>query len=393
MANQPMTSRQRMLTAMSGGQPDRVPLYFHLFGFEPPAHMAWTNETERVARWASVGADSILYLGGPGREHPEVTIRSWREDPGGPEKYPLLCREYDTPAGVMRQVIREAGEGFGETMTQSPEVNLFDDYNVPRAVEHAVSSAADIPRLRYLFGDPTNEQVAEFRAHAAEMKRLGDQLGVAVAGWGSNLVDAVVWLCGVEGAVLMAVDEPEAFEELLEVLHAVDKRDCELLAAAGVDVVLRRGWYEGTHFWSPSIFREHFAPRAKELIEMTHQAGALFGWTMSAGIMALLEDFKWLDLDLLLHVDPVQGGADLRRVKRTLGSQVATLGGINSAITLGRGSRDDIRQAVFEAVDILGGDGGFILSPVDCLFPDTPWESVQTVIDAWREVCEYSDAG
>jgi hypothetical protein len=355
--------------------------------------MAWSNETQRVERWASVGADSILYLGGPGREHPEVTIRSWREEPSGDEKYPLLVCEYETPAGVMRQAIWEAGGGFSEEMTQSPEVTLFDDYNVPRAAEHAVSSAGDIPKLRYLLGDPTDEQVAEFRAHAAEAKRLGDQLGVTVAGWGSNLVDAVVWLCGVEGAVLMAVDEPEAFEALLDVLHAVDKRDCELLAEAGVDVVLRRGWYEGTHFWSPSIFREHFAPRAKELIDMVHQAGPVFGWTMSAGSMALLEDFKALDLDVLWHVDPVQGGADLRKVKQTLGGEVATLGGMNSAITLERGSRQEIRQAVFEAVEILGEGGGFILSPVDCLFPDTPWESVETVIEAWREACEIDDAG
>ena len=157
----------------------------------------------------------------------------------------------------------------------------------------------------------------------------------------------------------------------------------------GVDVVLRRGWYEGTHFWSPELFRQHFAPRVKELIDITHQAGKLFAWTMSAGIMPLLEAFKALDLDVLYHVDPVQGGADLRVVKRRLGSDVATLGGINSAITLGRGSRDEIRRAVFEAVDVLGEGGGFILSPVDCLFPDTPWESVRAVIEAWREVCDY----
>ena len=40
-------------------------------------------------------------------------------------------------------------------------------------------------------------------------------------------------------------------------------------------------------------------------------------------------------------------------------------------------------------MDIMAPGGGFILSPVDCLFPDTSWESVETVIEAWREVCEY----
>ena len=77
-----------------------------------------------------------------------------------------------------------------------------------------------------------------------------------------------------------------SMRELVDLLHAVDKRDTELLAEAGVDVVLRRGWYEGTHFWSPELFRRFFAPGAKELIELTHQADTVFGWTMSSGIMA-----------------------------------------------------------------------------------------------------------
>jgi len=28
------------------------------------------------------------------------------------------------------------------------------------------------------------------------------------------------------------------------------------------------------------------------------------------------------------------------------------------------------------------------LAPVDALFPDTPWASVQAMIEAWREVRE-----
>jgi hypothetical protein len=31
------------------------------------------------------------------------------------------------------------------------------------------------------------------------------------------------------------------------------------------------------------------------------------------------------------------------------------------------------------------GKKNFILSPVDALFPDTPWESVETMIEAWQE--------
>ena len=374
---------------MSCGQPDRVPLHFRLFGFTPPPELAWADGFEQVLRWADLGVDDILGVGAPTGMHPDVQTRSWREEPTAEMPYPLLCKEYDTPAGVLRHVVRKAGRELADDEVHDDEVFLMDDYNVPRAVEHAVTSAEDIPKLQYLLAEPSADELAEAKQQAATTKAFADKHGVLVDGWGSAMVDAVVWLCGVEGAVLMAVDQPNVFEELLDVLHAWDKRRCEFILDQGVDVLVRRGWYEGTHFWSPELFRRFFAPRAKELIDIAHQADAMFGWTMSVGIMALLDDFKSLGLDVLYHVDPVQGGADLRVVKDTLADQVATLGGMNSAITLGRGSRDEIRQAVFEAVEILGAGGGFILSPVDCLFPDTPWEAVQTVIEAWSEVCDY----
>jgi len=385
-----MTSRERMLTAMSCGQPDRVPLYFRLFGFEPPEDLAWANEAERLQRWASLGVDDTVGMWAPGGMHPDVKVRSWREDPTEEEPYPLICKEYDTPAGVLRHVVREAGDNF---ITGGPwrpdEVHLLDDYNVSRAKEHAVTGPEDLPKLRYLLAEPSAEQLREAREHAAYARRLAAENDVLIDGWGSNAVDATIWLCGVEPALMAAVDEPAFFEELMDILHAVDRRSCEFLLEEGVELLVRRGWYEGTHFWSPELYRRFFAPRVRELADMAHQAGAKFACTMSAGIMPLLDAFKEVGLDVLYHVDPVQGGADLGIVKRKLGGEVAVLGGINSAITLGRGSRDEIRQAVFKAMKILAPDGGFILSPVDCLFHDTPWESVATVIEAWREVCDY----
>ena len=59
-------------------------------------------------------------------------------------------------------------------------------------------------------------------------------------------------------------------------------------------------------------------------------------------------------------------------------------GGINSGVTLARGNREEITQAVQTAVATLAPGGGFILAPVDALFPDTPWASVEALIAAWR---------
>jgi uroporphyrinogen-III decarboxylase len=90
-------------------------------------------------------------------------------------------------------------------------------------------------------------------------------------------------------------------------------------------------------------------------------------------------------VDLLYYVDPVQDRLDLAEAASRFGGRMAVAGGVNSGVTLGSGSAEQIRAAVKQALAAFGSGGGFILSPVDALFPDTPGSAVETMIEAWRE--------
>jgi len=120
---------------------------------------------------------------------------------------------------------------------------------------------------------------------------------------------------------------------------------------------------------------------------MAHQAGRLMGYIMSTGFMPMLDALVEADYDVHYYIDPVQGGpgADLRKVKQAFDRKVAVVGGLNSAVTLEQGGPEEIRRAVFAAIDILGPGGGFVLSPVDCIFGSTPWANVEVLIEAWKE--------
>ena len=91
----PMTSRERVLTAFRYGQPDHVPLVFNVFGFEPPPHLAWSNQVEMAERWLSLGVDALLEVHLPHVFHPEVRVRAWEERVPG-ERYPCLL--YTSPS-------------------------------------------------------------------------------------------------------------------------------------------------------------------------------------------------------------------------------------------------------------------------------------------------------
>jgi uroporphyrinogen-III decarboxylase len=197
----------------------------------------------------------------------------------------------------------------------------------------------------------------------------------------------VIWLMGVEGAVMAAMTEPGFFQELVDAIYALDRQRTELmLDVGGVDMVVQRGWYSSIEFWSPKLFRRFVLPHLRDMATLAHQAGARFAYTMTMGVLPLAEQLVEAGVDLLYYVDPVQDKADLAEVKRAVGGKMAVAGGINSGVTLASGSTEEIRQAVYTAVRTLGCGGGFILAPVDALFPDTPWSSVEAMIEAWRDV-------
>jgi hypothetical protein len=385
----PWSSRERVLAAVRYQEPDHVPLVFGTFGFHPPAHLAWSNEIEEAERWLSLGVDALLRLGPPVVFHPDVKVRGWEEQIPG-ERWPLMVKEYDTPAGILRQEVYRTEDWVSDEWPghhgESRGIQLIDDYNVVRSRRFLVEAEEDLEKLKYLLYPLSGDALTRFREQAAAIGREAGRLGVAVEGQGSMGTDLVTWFCGVDRMVMMAMDKPELFAALLDIVQAWDKHNTEILLDTPADIIYRRGWYEGTAFWSPRLYRRFFLPRFQELVRMIHQGDRLASYRLSTGFMPLLDLFLEAGYDGHLYIDPVQGGpgTDLRKVKRVFDGKISVLGGINAAVTLEQGTREEIRQAVFDAIEILG-PAGLVLWPVDSIFASTPWESVQTVIEAWKE--------
>jgi len=344
------------------------------------------QDFRRVDKFLSIGLDDIIDVSIPWSMHPNVKVKDWVKPPTILEPYPLMGRKYETPSGIIRHVVRKTGEIQGPGWVVQPDhVPLFEDFNIPRGVKHAISSIEDIDKLIYLLYPPNDEQMKTFEDRMAKIKAFAKERGVMVQGWSAFGMDGVVWLCGAQNAVIMAMENPSEFHTLTDIIHEFDKMRTEImLSIGGVDMVVQRGWYSSTDFWSPSLFRKFVLPYIKELSKMAHQAGVLFAYVMTTGLMELLNELKEANIDLLYFADPVQDKIDLREFKKQVNGVYAIAGGINSGVTLGSGTQDEIKKAVYSAIEDLGPQG-FILSPVDALFPDTPLESFEAMVKAWRE--------
>jgi hypothetical protein len=407
-----MTSRERIRAALNGQPADHTPLTTWCFGLTAPAHLRWETEGvprdywyslrmehlhtttvpwtladdfRRVQAWASLGVDDLLDVSIPWSMASEVTFRDSALPAGQDGPYPVLVREYVTPAGPLRHAVRQTDPEPPGWPVQPGRVPLIEDFNIPRAVEHAVSSPADIAAIPYLYGPPDAAARQWFTARMAQVGAVAREQGVAVQAWSAFGMDAVVWFTGTEGAIMLALDQPEAFGQLVDHIAATDHARTELaLTSPDVDLVVQRGWYSSTDFWSPTLFDRYVFPHLQELAALVHRHGRKLGYVMTTGVQTLGPRLADAGVDLLYFVDPVQDGVDLAWARDTLAPRMTLVGGTN-ALSVGSGNAARLRREARTALETLAGTNRFILHPVDALFPDTPWEGVEALIAAWKE--------
>jgi hypothetical protein len=409
-----MTSRERIQAAWDGKTADHVPLTTWCFGLPAPASLRWSrggrevrywyslrmehihtlpfpweleDELTRAEAWASIGVDDIIDVSVPWSVDPSVTWTEARREASGGEQYPVLTREYRTPKGVLRHAVRKTGEGQGEGWVVQPDaVPLIEDFNIPRAERHAVSEPGDVEKLAFLYRPPDAAARAWFAGRMQRVRESPVADRVPVQAWAGFGMDAVVWFCGTQGAIMLALDHPKEFGALFDIITEADLGRTELAAAhPGVDMVVERGWYSSTNFWSPALFDAYVLPHVTRLVSSAHAHGKKFAYVMTTGTEVLGPRLAEAGVDVLYFVDPldpIQKGLSLEKVRDMLSGSMTLVGGISS-ITLSGRDYPRIDRDVARALDVLGPTNRFILHPVDAVFPDTPWESMEKLIEAW----------
>jgi hypothetical protein len=390
-----------MLAAIDGTPGAPVPCSFMIFR---ALRQQCRDEVEFARRELELGLDVRLQLDDVRvRFSPDVEIREWVE-PASSGREAIVRRTYQTPAGELTAAVKQT-----EDWPYGDRLPIFDDYVTPRAVECLVADPAHLDRLRYLFVAPSDDDVDVFREHAAGRKQFAAARGLALSGgWKSHrtvpeeevaliganggtgsVVDTLMWLCGGTEPLLWAYDRPQFLAALIELIEEWNRRRVEIHLEAGVDIIVRRAWYEGTDFWSPDLYRRFILPGLKREVELVHQAGARYGYTITTGMLHIAEPLLESGVDVIIGIDPGQGkDTTLADVRTTLGGRAGLWGGVSGPLTVEAGSEADVRQAVEDAFAELAPTGRFILAPVDNVREDAEraWRNVQVFIDTWKSL-------
>lgn len=384
------TSRERMLAALECRTPDRPPVSFML-------HKGLLAESKDyldfIQRQLDLGLDAFVQLpprppvvrsdtynlhGLPVSFHPAVEVQEWKEMPAN-ERWPILVKEYHTPAGVLRAEVRQ-----DEEWPYGDHVPFLDDYIETRSRRFIVQGSEDLPALAYLLQPPTPAETAEFERQIAPVLAYAwDRDLLVIGGWGVG-ADLVGWVFGLEKMMYAVYDQPDFQMALLDLIAAWNRKRMEIVLRAGVDLYIKRAWYENVNFWSPKTWRRFIAPVLQADVELAHDHGAKFGYLITADCMPLLEDIAATGVDVIVGVDPMK--FDLAETKRRLKGRVCLWGGINGHLTVERGTPEQVRAEVRTALERLGPDG-LILSPVDNVRAndESARRNVRALIAAYRE--------
>ncbi len=357
-----MRSKQRVLTAVSLAEPDRVPMDFLPNPWVMDRlhrDLGTATHRELLKRLRS----DIVDLRGVVDPHYCGPVPQRRELPNG---------------------VRENFWGWRQKVMQTatgPE-ECFVEFVLAEA-----TSIEDFQRHRWPEAD-----WFDFSDFAARLDAWQD---FAVMASGASVFQHPTFLRGIDQLLMDMAVQPQLAHWLMDrftsfYLFFFDRM---LTAAQGRIDMLRAADDLGTQrglFFSPQMFRTFIKPRLAKLVDMTHSHGVKFLFHSCGAIRPLIEDLIEIGVDIL---DPLQAAADgmePQALKQAYGDRICLHGGICTQYLLPRGTPDEVRAEVRRRLEILGHGGGYILAPCHVLQTDVPTENILAMSDAGLECGRYA---
>ncbi|MBI4321356.1 MAG: uroporphyrinogen decarboxylase family protein [Chloroflexi bacterium] len=339
-----MTPRERVLTAIRNGQPDRVPvLPAYQAGMMSRAHCRFsecfsngdTFVAAAVKCYEDLGFDGIFDFGMP----------------------PMIAEA----AGATLVIAQDNPPVPGE-----PVVKTYDDLDAlqPRDVR----SKGRVPHLLSI------------------ISRMRKALGPDVAIVASGPIPFRIADCmrGTQGFYKDLIRNPAFVKRLVDFGVQPCIEYAEAAIEAGADMLMIPDALSGKTAISRKHYEEFNYPYAKKVFDALNAKGIPY-WLHTCG--------DWSDrFDLATEGPPclhLAAEADLAQLKSLYGSKISFAGNVSSVDVMLLGSVEDVTREARRCIERGAPGGGFILS-ADCAVPPaTPEQNLHALVAAAREYGRY----
>lgn len=221
-------------------------------------------------------------------------------------------------------------------------------------------------------------------------RALRENTNRAVLGlFGGNLLEIGQFLCRNDQFFLLLASEPGTAHAFLDRLVEIHLGNLELfLRSVGphIDVIVfgdDLGMQTGPQI-SPKMYREFFKPRHAAMWRRAKQlANVKVNLHCCGGVRELLPDLIDAGLDAINPVQTSCRGMDPAELKREFGRDITFWGGgCDTQTVLPRAAPEEVRRHVRERVRILGPGGGFVFQQVHNIMADVPPGNIAAMFEA-----------
>jgi len=371
-----MTSKERMLVALEGGKPDRLPVSVHQWqGYHLDKYLGGIDALDAFEK---VGMDAqIQYFQDAGQfwlvdaDFTKFSTTDWVDEAKVMSDDPddrVVHHAIRTPAGDLSY--KTAGD---RKTTWITEYLIKRDEDIDIIRKHMPAPALDPA--------PVSE----------EYDRVGDRGIVRGFVWGDQ---AGCWqhaccLMDVNELILRCFDSPDWVHSLLGTLLEKKLRFVESMKGAKFDLVETGGGASSSTLISPALHEEFCQPYDRKLHDALHEYGFRVSYHTCGGTRGIEEMIvaNGCDASETLAPPSVGGNQEPWEFAEKIAGRVALIGGIDQFSTVTDGSEEHIRSKVREAFERVGSEGGYICSLSDHFF-ETPPRNLEVFAEAARE-CVY----
>lgn len=378
-----MTPKRRLLRAIAHQEVDRVPISprMHIWAADLYGTYSWLQQLELQAKYdldllIDVHFSLPNYINypfsGDYRDLEGVSVAIDIENQG---EVNIIRRRFKTPAGDLTDEIAMAHPRGKYGLSPSPSHR-----------EPLVKTIDDVERVRYLLPDPRTLLNVNWREIIQVIGERG-LLQVHPIFMASGATAAM----GMTEGMLAFYQDREMFDRLLNVFAEYFQDITRAILEHGAPVIFVSWHNFGVSAgWSPKIYREAFKPVVKANVDLVHSYGALYNYFDNGPIMPLLPDLGDLGVDIISTLcPPPVGDVDLAETKRVVGDKACLHGNVDAIWVVQRGTPEQVREAVREAIRVGAPGGGFILGNSDCFFDQTPRENIEAFFQAAHEFGRY----
>ncbi|MFH0963714.1 MAG: uroporphyrinogen decarboxylase family protein [Planctomycetota bacterium] len=400
-----LSSRERYLLAFRHEEGDRVPIDLHCGeSFRLPGVPQHPRPEDRIRGIRGMGGDPIVDIWLPA-ETPDADVTARKGTCGKDERgYPLRFAEWETPAGTLREVVRETEDwrdlvahqhlehrtlGDGCRAEGDYDVYLFDDWNCSRFVEAPVKTIRDVEALRHILRVPTGEALTKWREDAKEAKRIARENDLLLRARRTFGAEAGLWFMKTEDYLCATISDTELVEAMVDVVTGWQIARAELALEIGVDVLMHRGWYETPDYFGGERYLKFCKPLIEKLARMCHEAGVQLSYQRTQGNSKQIEVTRTLPIDHLWGPQPGSGQEDMALLKREIGDRITLWGGVETTYTVNEGMPAEIDAAVKKAMETCAPGGGYVVMPIEDVYGATPAENIRAAVEAAKKYGKY----